>query len=188
MSVQPILETDRLILRPFQLSDAKETQKLAGHREIASTTLNIPHPYEDGMAESWISTHKETFDKGKGVAYAITSKDDGKLMGAISLMSISKGHQAEMGYWVGVPFWGNGYCTEAGKVLLEYGFTELGLNRIHACYLARNPSSGRVMEKIGMTYEGTRPHHVQKWDIFEDLVLKGILKKDWKKATSPHIL
>ena len=120
--MQPVLETERLLLRPFQLSDAKEVQRLAGDKDIASTTLNIPHPYEDGMAEGWIGTHKGLFEEGKGVVYAITSRDDGRLIGAISLMNIVKNHQAEMGYWIGVPYWGKGYCTEAGKALLRYGF------------------------------------------------------------------
>ena len=149
------------------LSDAKDVQTLAGHRKIASTTLNIPHPYEDGMAEGWIGTHEEQFENRKGVVYAITSKDDGHLIGAISLMNIVKDHQAEMGYWIGGPYWGKGYCTEAGKALLRYGFEELGLVRVHACYLSRNPVSGKVRA------------HAFKWGKYEDMVLKGILKEDW---------
>ena len=181
MSEQPVLETDRLVLRPFRLTDAKDAQTLAGHREVASTTYNIPHPYEDGMAETWISTHKDTFKQGKGVTYAMTLKKDGRLVGCISLMGLTLGHQGELGYWIGVPYWGKGYCTEAGEALLEYGFTELDLNRIHASYFSRNPASGRVMEKLGMTYEGTRKQHILKWNKFEDLALKGILRKDWIK-------
>ncbi len=181
MNLQPTLETERLILRPFTLKDAKTTQKLAGDRDIASTTLNIPHPYEDGMAEDWISTHKEKFEQEKGVTYAITLKD-GRVIGAISLITMVKGHQAELGYWIGKPYWNHGYCTEAGKEMLRYGFMDLELNRIHSCYLSRNPPSGRVMEKLGMTYEGTRRQHVSKWGVYEDLELKGILKKDWKSS------
>lgn len=181
MSKQPVLETDRLVLRPFRLTDAKDAQILAGHREVASTTYNIPHPYEDGMAETWISTHEDTFNQGKGVTYAMTLKYDGSLVGCISLMGLTLGHQGELGYWIGVPYWGKGYCTEAGEALLEYGFTELDLNRIHASYFSRNLASGRVMEKLGMTYEGTRKQHILKWGKFEDLALKGILRKDWIK-------
>jgi len=179
MNPQPVLETERLILRPFTLKDAKTAQRLAGDRDIASTTQNIPHPYEDGMAEGWISTHQDNYEQGKGVTYAVTMKD-GRLIGAISLMSMIKGHQAELGYWIGKPYWSQGYCTEAGKEMLRYGFLDLGLNRIHASYLSRNPTSGRVMEKLGLTHEGTRIQHVLKWGVYEDLELKGLLKKDWK--------
>lgn len=179
MSKQPVLETERLTLRPFKITDAKQVQTLAGHREIASTTLNIPHPYEDGMAETWISTHEDTFKQEKGVTYAMTLKDEGTLIGCIGMMGLSKGHQGELGYWVGVPYWGKGFCTEAGSALLEYGFNKLGLNRIHACYVSQNPASGRVMEKLGMTHEGTRKQHVLKWGKFDDMELMGLLKKDW---------
>jgi hypothetical protein len=102
MSQQPTIETERLILRPFELSDAKNVKRLAGDKAIASTTLNIPHPYEDGMAEKWIAKHQELFDAGQAVHFAITTKSNGKLVGAISLMDISERHsRADMGYWIG---------------------------------------------------------------------------------------
>jgi hypothetical protein len=78
----PRLSTERLLLRPFSLSDASVVQRLAGDRSIADTTLNIPHPYEDGAAEAWISTHQEVFDQGKGLTLAITTKADGALTGS----------------------------------------------------------------------------------------------------------
>ena len=84
-----------------------------------------------------------------------------------------------MGYWVGKPFWGRGYCTEAGRAVLEYAFRQLGLLRVHACFFARNPASGKVMKKLGMQPEGCRRGHVMKWGKLEDLELAGILKEDW---------
>ena len=131
MAIQPVLETERLILRPFQLSDADDAQVLVSDKLIASTTLNIPHPYPEGGAAEWIKTHESGFKEGKRVVYAVTLKDSGEIVGAISLANMVSGHQAELGYWVGVPCWNKGYCTEAGEALLRYGFTELGLNRIH---------------------------------------------------------
>ena len=179
--LQPTLETERLMLRPFNLDDAKQVQKLAGDKLVASTTMNIPHPYENGMAENWINTHTIKFNEGKGIVFAITLRKSGELVGAISLMNIIESHRAELGYWIGVPYWNRGYCTEAGRAVLRYGFMDLGLNRIHARYLSRNPASGRVLEKIGMFYEGTRKQHILKWNVFEDLELMGILRVDWKK-------
>ncbi len=175
---RPTLETERLILRPFVVSDASEVQRLAGNRVIADTTLNMPHPYGDGVAEEWISTHQEDFDEDKGVTFAITGKPDGDLIGAISLMGVAKGHQAELGYWIGEPFWGCGFCTEAARAVVAYAFDVLGLARVHACHFARNPASGRVMQKIGMKHEGCRRHHVMKWDNLEDIELYGILIED----------
>jgi RimJ/RimL family protein N-acetyltransferase len=180
MGPQPILETERLLLRPFHLSDATIVQKLAGDKRIASTTFNIPNPYPDGGAEEWIATHESKYLEGKGVVYAITLKKSGDLIGAISLAILSEHNQAELGYWVGVPYWNQGFCTEAGRAILEYGFETKGLNRIHACYLSRNPASGRVMEKLGMSHEGKRRQHVLKWGVYEDLELKGIIQSDWE--------
>lgn len=182
MKAMPQLETGRLVLRPFTTADAAEVRRLAGDRAIADTTLNIPHPYEAGMAEAWIGTHQDTFDREQGVTLAITRKPDGVLVGAIGLMGLVKGHQAELGYWIGKPYWSEGYCTEAARVLLRYAFTDLALVRVHATHLTRNPASGRVMQKIGMRHEGCRRHHVKKWDQLEDVELYGILRQDWDEG------
>jgi RimJ/RimL family protein N-acetyltransferase len=72
------------------------------------------------------------------------------------------------------------YCTEAAQALLHYAFTDLELVRVHAGHFARNPASGRVMQKIGMTKEGCRRQHVKKWDKLEDLELYGVLKQEWE--------
>jgi len=181
MSKIPTLETERLILRPFVVTDAADVQRLAGDRAIADTTQNIPHPYLDGMAEEWISKHEELFEQGKGATFAIALKPQGVLIGAISLMGISKGHQAELGYWIGKPHWNLGFATEAGRAILQFGFDGLELNRIHACHLSRNPASGRVMQNLGMTHEGCRRQHVKKWENYEDLELYGILRSDWQR-------
>ena len=182
MNSRPTLDTSRLRLRPFELSDAAEVQRLAGARAIADTTLAIPHPYEDGVAETWISTHQENFDGGKGVNFAITRKSDVALIGAIGLMNIAAGHQAELGYWIGEPYWSQGFCTEAAQAVLDYAFQRLDLIRVHAHHLSRNPASGRVMQKIGMTHEGCQRSHVIKWGRPEDIEIYGILKQDWQAA------
>lgn len=179
MAIQPTLETDRLRLRPFTLADAPAVQRLAGERAIADTTLNVPHPYEAGMAEQWISTHQAQYDQRQAVAFAIVLKAGDKLVGAISLSISQEYERAEMGYWIGKPYWNQGYATEAARALLRYGFAELGLNRIYASYLARNPASGRVMEKIGMSYEGCFRRHVKRWGRFEDLKFRAILKDEY---------
>jgi [ribosomal protein S5]-alanine N-acetyltransferase len=176
----PTINTDRLILRPFTLADAPEVQKHAGRFEIADTTLNMPHPYPDGAAESWIGTHQKTWELGSGLTLAMTLKDSGQVIGAIGL-TINKDHcRAEMGYWTAVPHWKKGYCTEAARALLDYGFTELKLNRIYAFYLVRNPASGKVMQKIGMKHEGCQRQHIKKWDKFEDIAIYGILRSEYQ--------
>lgn len=183
MGQQPELISERLLLRPFNLADAPIVQKMAGDKAIASMTLNIPHPYEDGMAEEWIGTHRQSFEAGKEAVFAITLQEDDALIGAIGLTINQEHERAEMGYWIGKPYWGNGYCTEAAREVVKFGFTELALTRIQATHFAQNPASGRVMQKIGMTYEGCLRQYVKKWDNFIDLKMYSILKAEYAERS-----
>ena len=179
---QPVLETSRLLLRPFTRADAPEVQRLAGAPEVADTTLNVPHPYEAGMAEDWIGGHADQFAAGDAAVYAVILRDGACLIGCIGL-SISKRHRrAELGYWLGVEFWGRGYMTEAAGALVEHGFSLLDLHKIEASHLARNPASGRVMEKIGMVREGLLRRHILKNGVFEDLAVYGLVKAEEGQA------
>ena len=181
---QPILKTERLILRPFEISDAARVQLLAGIREIADTTLNIPHPYEDGMAEQWIGTHKPGFEKGEQATFAVVLRESDQLIGAIGLMFNKRFNRAELGYWIAKDHWNQGYGTEASRRVLEYGFMERKLNKIFATHLRRNPASGRIMKKIGMKKEGELHEHAIRWGKYEDLIMYGITKKEWQSSNS----
>jgi ribosomal-protein-alanine N-acetyltransferase len=179
MAEMPTIETERLILRPYRPSDAADVQRLAGAREVAYTTLNIPYPYPDGAAETWIGTHAAGWAAGEELPLAVTLRDEGRFVGGIGLSFNVRHEWAEMGYWIAVADWGKGYCTEAARALLGYGFETLGLNRIQATHLKRNPASGRVMQKIGMQCEGCLRQGVKKWNQFEDLVQYAILRDEY---------
>lgn len=179
MSTQPQLRTERLILRPFTLDDSVAVQLLAGAHEVADTTLHIPHPYPDGAAEQWIATHATSWDDGMGVTYAVTEGATDTVVGAVALVIAALHARAELGYWVGVPFWNRGYCTEASRALLELGFETLGLHRTQARHLTRNPASGRVMQKLGMRLEGVHRQSLRKNGRFEDLAVYAILADEW---------
>lgn len=183
MEQQPILTTERLKLRPFTLADATDVQRLAGHRLIASTTLRIPHPYTDGIAEKWIETHRRDFEEGKGVNFAITRSPHNFIIGSIGLIIDTDHNNAELGYWIGKPYWNQGYATEAARHVVKYAFEVLNLNRVHAHHFACNPQSGRVMKNIPLIREGALKQHIKKWEQYEDIVIYGITKNDWKKAT-----
>jgi RimJ/RimL family protein N-acetyltransferase/SAM-dependent methyltransferase len=174
---QPTLRTDRLVLRPFTASDAAEVARLAGSIEVATTTLTIPHPYEPPMADQWIAMHPTWWDRDEQVVFAITREGDG-LVGAVGLVIERAHRRGELGYWVGVPFWNQGIATEAARAVIAFGFTSLDLNRILARHLTRNPSSGRVMAKLGMRFEGVQRQHVVKWGVPEDLVEYAIVRSD----------
>lgn len=177
---RPTLTTERLVLRPFTLADAPEVNRLVGDRRIADTTLNIPHPYDESMAEAWIGTHAEAAERGDSLTLAITEKDGG-LVGAVALAIARTPQRAELGYWIAVPHWGRGYATEAAQAIVGYAFDTLGLNRVVAHCLTRNVGSARVMEKVGMQREGTLRAHVIKWNAPEDVALYGILRDEWSR-------
>ncbi|MBP0020708.1 MAG: GNAT family N-acetyltransferase [Cyanobacteria bacterium SBLK] len=181
MREQPILNSDRLLLRPFTFTDAPRIQNLAGKREIADTTVSIPHPYSLSRAEEWIAGHPREFSEGKATHFAIECKEIQQLIGAIALRDIEREHlQGELGYWVGVEFWGRGYASEAARTAIAYGFEVLHLHRIYAYHMARNSASGRVLQKLGMRQEGLLRDRVRKWDIFEDVCLYAILEEEWR--------
>jgi len=178
---QPTLRTERLIIRPFQLADAPAVELLAGDARVAETTANIPHPYPEGMAEKWIATHPSTWAARTMVTFAMTVEDE--LVGAISLRPEMDHARAELGYWTGVPFWGRGVATEGAAAVIAFGFEKLQLNRIYAHHMTRNPASGRVMQKLGMTYEGCLREHSCRRGRIEDLALYGILRNDWQPGS-----
>jgi [ribosomal protein S5]-alanine N-acetyltransferase len=175
--VQQTLRTERLMLRPFSLLDAPDVTRLAGDRQIYETTSFIPHPYGAGMAEAWISTHQAIFYEERGAIYAICLAD-GPLIGAISLNRAGPFNRAELGYWIGSLYWNHGYCTEAVKAILNYGFTELGYHKISARHFEGNLSSGRVMEKAGMVREGVLRDEIVKDGRFVTVMLYAILRSN----------
>lgn len=174
----PTLETGRLRLRPFTLADAPVVEALAGAWEVASTTLNIPHPYPAGAAEEWITTHGPAAERGDFFVWAITRASDDVLLSSIQLSVAARGHKAEIGYWLGVPFWNQGYTTEATRRVTAFGFIELGLHRIQATCLPRNPASARVMVKAGLRYEGLLRGYVRKGESVEDVAMYALLRHE----------
>jgi [ribosomal protein S5]-alanine N-acetyltransferase len=176
---QPVLRTPRLVLRPFTFDDASAVQLLAGTAEVADTTLYIPHPYPPEAAEQWIVTHSIAWEDGMGATYAVTDAATDTVAGAVTLVITPQHVRAEIGYWIGVPFWNRGYCTEAARAVMELGFRTLGLHRIQARHLTRNPASGRVMQKLGMKLEGINRQALRKNDRFEDLAVYAMLADEW---------
>ncbi|WP_309119319.1 GNAT family N-acetyltransferase [Paenibacillus sp.] len=177
--MQPTFETRRLVLRPFELADAKKVQELAGDIEVAKTTLSIPHPYPDGAAETWIERTHQVVGNGGGYAFAMIRKDDGTLIGNMSMGVAHKHKRAELAYWVGRMFWGQGFATEAAQRIVQFGFENLEVNRIFAAAMTKNPGSYKVMSNIGMKQEGVFKQHILKWGVYEDLVFYGMTKSDY---------
>lgn len=177
MSVHPTLETERLRLRPYREADSDELIPLINRKEVAATTLRIAHPYTEQDAGRFLAMAQDP-DK---IWLAVTLRDDGRQIGGIGLRVDMEHQHAELGYWLGVSYWGHGYATEASRQMLRYGFKTLGLHRIFASHFAHNPASGRILRKIGMRYEGCQRQHLRKWNQFVDSELYGLLRDEWEQ-------
>lgn len=171
-----ILETPRLQLRTLGESDIPELVPLIGAKEVAATTLGIPHPYEEKHAREFLAS----VGRENNLALGIRLRSDGRLCGGIGLDPDARHKHAELGYWIGVPFWGNGYATEAAQAVVRYGFEQIKLNRIFAHHFKNNFASGRVLRRIGMRYEGCMRQHVLKWGEFVDLELYSMVREEWQ--------
>ncbi len=143
MPSPPTLETERLLIRPYREADIPELLPLIGTREVAATTLRIAHPYTEQDARAFLELAKEP-DK---LWLAITLRADGRQIGGIGLRIEPQHQHAELGYWLGVPYWGRGYATEAAREVLRYGFEDLRLHRIFASHFKHNPASGNALEE-----------------------------------------
>ncbi|RCK74132.1 MAG: acetyltransferase, GNAT family [Anaerolineae bacterium] len=175
----PALQTPRLRLRPFNLKDAERVALLAGDFDIAQMTSNIPHPYEVEMAIQWIQSHESQFISDSVIHYAVTFPKDDLLIGAVGLEIDLANQSAELGYWIGKPYWNQGFATEAASAVLAFAFLVVGLNRVQARYMTKNPASGRVLEKLGMAYEGTLHQSILRFGKFEDVDLYSILREEY---------
>lgn len=175
---QPTLTTARIVLRPYVAADGPRVEELAGAREVADTTAVIPHPYPVGGGAEWIAGHLARWTAGESITFAVTTPEDG-VVGTIGLGISRRVNAGTMGYFIGVPYWGRGYATEAAGAVIDFAFRAVGLNRIDATYLTRNPASARVMEKLGMQPEGVFRQAERKWDIYEDVAQMAILRSDW---------
>lgn len=143
-----VLETKRLRLRPFRRGDEDELVRHLGDWEITRQLALNPHPFDMDHAQDWIA---ECLDQPNGprhgLRFAIEAPGETGLVGGAGLTPAEAGF--ELGYWIGRPFWGRGYATEAASALVDLGFAALSLEEVAALVFGENPASVRVLEKIG---------------------------------------
>src|SRR6202142_4284209 len=185
MLVAATLHPERLTLRSFALSDIPALMPLIGAREVAATTLRIPHPYTEADAQDFIADTQEDFSSGSGLRLGIVLRESDTLCGGVGLRIEPDHRRAELGYWIGVPYWGNGYATEAAQAVVKYGFETLHLHRIFPSHYTNNPPPARVLKKIGMRSEGTQRAHIFKWGNFLDIDPYGMLAS-YLQPHCPH--
>lgn len=182
MAPLPTLTTDRLLLRPFRMSDAPDVRQLAGSYDVAKGTLTLPHPYPAEEAERWIASLQRDDEAGPPVNFAIIWPVEDRLIGSIGLDIAAEHRLGRMSYWLGQPYWNRGFCTEAVKAVLDYGFRQLQLHRIYAAHFLNNPASGRVLQKAGMIYEGRLREYYLRFGQHVDVELYGLLRREFDRS------
>ncbi|WP_051534598.1 GNAT family N-acetyltransferase [Deefgea rivuli] len=137
------LHTLRLVLRPLTEDDAGMVVQLAGEWQVASKTGRIPYPYELEMALDFIrAQHSE-----REVIFAVCRQADGALMGCVG--ASFDADSAELGYWFGLAYWGQGFATEAAQVFVPYILSLPTMTQMTSSHLLSNLASGRVLAKLG---------------------------------------
>jgi RimJ/RimL family protein N-acetyltransferase len=150
----PVLATERLVLRAPRSDDAKAIATLVNDRRIAENTLRIPHPYGLADAESFIAAANAAGE----YTFLITRGAD--VLGACGIAR-RDGEEPEIGYWLGVAFWGRGYATEAARGVIDHAFGDLGCDCLAGGARVSNPASRRVLEKCGFQWTGVGLYRIR---------------------------
>jgi [ribosomal protein S5]-alanine N-acetyltransferase len=155
-SSEVVIETLRLRMRSYRINDLTDLVALAGNWEVTRWTGTIPHPYTETDGRDWIAKVQENHATGRPRRFAIALKQTDRLIGGVGLDG-STGDGSEeptLGYWVGQPYWGNGYAREAAAAIIDYGFRTLGLETIRAHTDPDNAASQKVLMACGLKRVG----------------------------------
>jgi len=160
------LETERLLLRPPERRDIPTLVPLIGAWDVAKCLGRVPHPYTEEDAYAFFDQAQQRRGDGTDFAFAIIRESDERYVGGCGVHLRENG-EWEFGYWIGKPYWNNGYATEAAHRLIQFAFDDLKVELLTAAWHFDNPGSGHVLEKLGCVPTGTekrecraRGHHV----------------------------
>ncbi|AIQ14319.1 GNAT family N-acetyltransferase [Paenibacillus durus] len=180
MSQFPILETDRFVLRQLKQDDSREIFQYFSLDEVTKF-YDLESFTNIEQAEELIDRWNQKFERNQGIRWGITLRSESRVIGTCGFHGWMKNHyKAEIGYELTPEYWRQGYMTEVIQKAIEFGFDNLGLNRIEAFVEPENVGSRKVLEKIGLSEEGTLKEHFYWRNRFVDTVIYALLKKDYK--------
>lgn len=177
----PQVETSRLLLRPMALRDAHDVFAYSQDPEVARHVLWTAHRsiWETKAYIRWVINQ---YRNAEPSSWCIVDKAENRVIGTIGFMSFQpENATVEVGYSLSREYWNRGLMTEALAAVLRECFAVLKLHRVEAQHFSANPSSGRVMEKCGMTHEGTLRRRICNKGEFMDVEMWAILRSDWEK-------
>jgi len=176
---------ERIILRLLKISDARDIYLNIQDKKIAENILRIPWPYRLKDAQDFIKKTQKSFQKRTAFTFGIELKNKKEVIGCITLDNVNFEHKkAEIGYWLGSKYRGQGITTEAGKLLLNFAFKKLKLHRIYGCAFGDNPASQKVFKKLGFKKEGFCRQANWRFGRWRDDILYGLLSKEFLKKQS----
>lgn len=175
----PSLDTERLLLRRFGPADEADVFRYCRDPEVARLTSWEPHQSLDDTRR-FLGWALARYDEAVGGPWAMQLRETGEVVGAIGLTVIWPHLRGEIGYWIARPLWRHGLTTEASRAIFRYAFDDLELNRVEARCEVENAASERVMQKLGMTFEGTLRQQVYAKGRFRDMKLYSLLQDEWR--------
>jgi ribosomal-protein-alanine N-acetyltransferase len=185
----PTLETPRLILRAVTEDDAEAIYAACSDSRLTEYTLFETHGSRDATTTFIHNYAFPNYEQGLAEPFGIALKDDpDRLIGCTGGRWNTQANQCvEFGYWIAVPFWGRGIATEAIRALIPYLFETMAAERVQAHVMTPNMSSGRVLEKAGLTYEGTIRSAVLRRGRFWDIRMYSILRSEWEAGRAGRV-
>jgi ribosomal-protein-alanine N-acetyltransferase len=178
----PVLETERLILRKITLEDVEDMYSYASNEEVSKyVTWNTHRTLSD--TKEFVEFVLNQYENKKVAPWGIEYKENGKFIGTIDFVWWQPNHKsAEIGYVISKDYWGKGITTEAAKEVIKFGFEKMDLVRIQARCFVENIGSQRVMEKVGMSFEGIIRKGIFVKGKHRDLKVYSILKEEFLSA------
>lgn len=175
----PSLFTARLHLRAMNAGDVSNIQYHINTEAVCNNLSYTPHPYTMEMAENWMRNVNAGMANGNCRYWSMCDRSNEQFIGSMGLSLYRDQEGAEMHYWLGEPFWNNGYCTEAAKRVIIYVFEDLKLHRLQITHRENNIGSRRVIEKCGFVREGCMRDYLKRFGKFENVISYSMLNGEF---------
>lgn len=173
-----------IVLEPIAPAHAALLQPLLENPGVAATTP-FPHPYPPGGALEYINEAVALVEAGVRHVFAVCDPD-GRPIGVTLLKDVDRATgEAELGYWIGLPYWGGGRATAAAEATLAFAFDTLGLRALSAVCLEENPASLRVLAKLGFVETGRLLWDLPKWPEPRSSLILRLSREDWRRPRAP---
>ena len=183
------IETERLLLRRFVMSDANEMFREWANYENVTKYLTWDKHESISETKTFLMNRVSDYERLDKYCWAVELKAEGILIGSISADIINENAKtADVGYCLGERFWNLGYASEALRAVIDYMIYDVNINRVEAYHSVNNPASGRVMQKAGMIHEGfCRQKYITGGGEYQDSDIYGLVKEDYEEIYQPFV-